>query len=112
MHYASLNSYFQSEDAPKSTNNGNGVESEWVGAERLKKAFDDRLTEVYLKFFSGVLPISKQTNILLQREVPRIHLVHSQLNRFLMQLAGMFMPVAEIRNPSQVSDINTNNQKP
>lgn len=48
LHYASLNSYFQSEDAPKSTNNGNGVESEWVGAERLKKAFDDRLTEVYL----------------------------------------------------------------
>ena len=29
-----------------------------------------------------------------------------------MQLAGKFIPVAEIRSTSQGSDINTNNKKP
>ena len=41
-----------------------------------------------------------------------MHLVHSQFNRFLMQLAVKFIPIAEIRSASQVSDINTNNHKP
>ena len=86
LQYASLKNYFQSENVPKSTTNANGVESEWGGAKRfkrLKKAFDDRMTEVYLYFFSGVLPIFKQKNLLLQREDPCIHLVHRQLNIFL-----------------------------
>ena len=63
--YASLNSYFQNEDPPKSIANPNCVESEWGDVKRfkrLKKAFD----EVYLYFFSGVLPIFKQTNLFLQ----------------------------------------------
>ena len=51
-------------------------------------------------FFSAILPIFKQTNLLLQREDPCIHLVHNQLNRYLMQLAGKFIPVAEIRSTS------------
>ena len=63
-------------------------------------------------FFSAILPMFKQTNLLLQREDPCIHLVHNQLNRYLMQLAGKFIPVAEIRSTSQGSDINTNNKKP
>ena len=49
------------------------------------------------KFFSGVLPIFKQKNLVLQRKGCSIHLVHSQLNRFLMQLAGKFIPVTETR---------------
>ena len=81
LHYATLKSYFKSEDAPKLTANANGVESEWGGAKRfkrLKKAFDDLVIEVYLDFFSGVLLIFKETNLLLQREDPCIHLVHNQ----------------------------------
>ena len=100
--------------ALKSATNSNGVETEWGGAKRfkrLKKVFKDPLTEVYLYFFSGVLPAFKQTN-LLQREVPCIHLVHSQLSRFLLQLAGKFMPVTEIKSAPQVSDINMDNHKP
>ena len=54
----------------------------------------------------------KQTNLLLQKDDPCILLVHSQLNRLLMQLAKRFILVAEIRSASQVSDINTNNRKP
>ena len=79
---------------------------------RLEKAFKDPMTEVYLYFFSGVLPAFKQTNLLLQREDPCIHLVHSQLNRFLLQLAGKFMHVIEIKSAPQVSDINIDNHKP
>ena len=32
------------------------------------------MTEIYLNFFSGVLTIFKQKNLLLQREDPCIHL--------------------------------------
>ena len=63
-----------------SATNSNGVESEWSGAKRFKrleKAFKDLMAEVYLYFFSGVLPAFKHTNLLLQREDPFIHLVHS-----------------------------------
>ena len=63
-------------------------------------------------FFSGVLPAFKQTNLLLQREDPCIHLVQSQLSRFLLQLAGTFKPVTEIKSAPQVSDINIDNHKP
>ena len=38
--------------------------------------------------------------------------MHSQLNRFLLQLAGNFMPVTEIKSAPQVSDINIDNHKP
>ena len=100
---------------PKSATNSNGVESEWGGAKRFKrleKTFKGLMTEVYLYFFSGVLPSFKETNLVLQREDPSIHLVHSQLNKLLLQLAGKLMPVTEIKNAPQVSDINIDNHKP
>ena len=53
LQYASLKTYFNSGDAPKSTTNANGVESESGGGKRfkrLKKAFDDRMPEFYLYF--------------------------------------------------------------
>ena len=115
LQYSSLSGYFLSENAPKSATNSNGVESEWGGAKRFKrleKAFKDLMAEVYLYFFSGVLPAFKHTNLLLQREDPWIHLVHSQLNRFLLQLAGQFMRVTEIKRAPQVSDINIDNHNP
>ena len=110
--YSSLRGFFLSENSPKCATNSNGVESEWGGAKRLEKAFKDPMTDVYSYFFSGVLPSFKQTNLLLQGEDPCIHLVHSQVNRFLLQLAGKFMPVAEIKSTPQISDINIDNQKP
>ena len=70
----------------------------------------EQLKFTYL--FSDALPIFTQTNLLRQGEDPCIYLVHSQLKRFLIQLPGKFIPVAEIRSASQVSDINTNNHKP
>ena len=114
LQYSSLRGYFLSENAPKSATNSNGVESEWGGAKRFKrleKAFKDPMTKVYLYFFSGILPAFKQINLLLQREDPCIHLVHSQLNRFLLQSAGKSMPVTEIKIAPQVSGIDIDNHK-
>ena len=115
LQYSSLRDYFFSENAPKSATNSNGVESEWGGAKRFKrleKAFKDPMTGVYLYFFKWCIPAFKQINLLLQREDPCIHLVYSQLNRFLLQLAGKFMPVTEIKSAPQVSGINIDNHKP
>ena len=115
LQYSSLSAYFLSENAPKSATNSNGVESEWDGAKRFKSlenAFKDPMTEEYLYFFSGLLPAFKQTNLLLQREDPCTHFVHSQLTRFLLQLAGKFRSVTEIKRAPQVSDINIDNHKP
>ena len=115
LQYSCLSGYFLSENAPKSATNSNGVESEWGGAKRFKrleKAFKDPMTEVYLYFFSGVLSAFKQTNLLLQREDPCMHLLHSQLKRFLLQLAGTFMSVTEIKSAPQVPDINIDIHKP
>ena len=44
--------------------------------------------------------------------MPAVISTPGQLNRFLMQLAGTFVPILEIRSGSQVSDINTYNHKP
>ena len=71
LQYTSLKSYFESQDVPKSISNANDVEPEWEVVrrfKRLKKPFDDRMTDVHLYFFGGVLPIFEQTNFLLQRE--------------------------------------------
>ena len=63
----------------------------------LEKAFKDPMTEFV--FFQWCITLFKQTNLVLQREDPSIPLVvHSQLNRFLLQLAGKLMPVTEIKN--------------
>ena len=78
----------------------------------LEKAFKDPMTEVHLYFFSGVLPAFKQTNPLLQREDPCIHLVHRQLSRFLLQLTGKFILGTENKSAPQVSDIIIDNHKP
>ena len=84
LQYSSLRGYFLSEDALKSATNSNGLESEWGGAKRFKilgKALKIQWQK-YICVFSVVylLPAFKQTNLLLQREDPCIHLVHSQLS--------------------------------
>ena len=106
--------YFLSESFQKSATNSNGVESEWGDAKRFKrleKAFKDLITSIFV-FFQWYITCIQIDNLLLQIEDPCIHLVHSQLNRFLLQLAGNFMPVTKIKSGPQVSDINIDNHKP
>ena len=44
--------------------------------QRLQKALDQPITEVYLLFFQAALPVFTSLNKLLQRETPCMHLLH------------------------------------
>lgn len=76
--YASLKSYFLSEQ--EST----------VRFKRLKDAFKDPMTEVYLLFFQAALQIFLQLNLFLQREEPLIDGMNQAMKRFLRLLACKF----------------------
>ena len=113
--HAGLQSYFLSEDAPAT-----GSNSEWSGRKRffkdslkksLKKSFKDPMTEIYVMIFLSVLPTFTTTGLLLQRENPCTYLIHDALNRFLIHLAGRFMPVRTIKSADQLSTINLENHK-
>ena len=65
--YPSLKSYFLSEDE---------TAARFL---RLKKLFEDPMTEIYLLFFQSILPTLNCANKFLQREEPLIHLLQPQL---------------------------------
>ena len=94
--YAGLQSYFLSEDTPAT-----GGNSEWGGRKtclRLENAFKHPMAEIYLMFFSRVLPTFKTTNLLLQLEDTYILLIHDALNCFLTHLAGRSIPVCTFKS--------------
>ena len=70
--YPSLRSYFISE--PDSA----------VRFQRLRKAFTDPLTEVYLWFMQSVFPTLVNANKFVQREEPLIHCLHPQLQYLVL----------------------------
>jgi len=77
--FASLTSYFKSENEPQAR------------FKRLLKAFNDPLTEVYLLFFHSVLPCFTHCNQFLQREEPLIHVLQPQLEKLLKNVLGKFV---------------------
>jgi hypothetical protein len=58
---------------------------------RLRTAFEDPMTEVYLLFFQATLPLFNRLNLLLQRSDPSIHLIFSQIRAFLKTLLCKFV---------------------
>ena len=74
-------------------------------------SFKDPMTEIYLMFFSSVLPTFTTRSLFLQREDPCIYLIHDALNCFLTHLAGRFMPVHTIKSADHLSTINFENHK-
>ena len=46
---------------------------------RLKEAFSDPMTEVYLLFFQATMPVFTTFNLLLQREQSSIFLLHDEV---------------------------------
>ena len=108
-HYAGLQSYFLNENAPATGGNSEwGERKRWS---RLKNAFKNPMTEIYLMFFSSGLPTFTTTNLLLQPENPCIYFIHDALNRFLTQVAGRFMTVCSIKSEDRLSTINLENHK-
>ena len=69
--FEGLTSYFLSESEP------------CPRFKRLKKHFQNPLTEVYLLFYNAIIPTFTTTNRFLQREDPCIHLVYEKLQSFI-----------------------------
>lgn len=82
--YASLKSYFLSEDEPVSR------------FKRIQTAFSNPMTEVYLMFYQSALQVFIQLNLFLQREDPLIGAVNSSLMRFIKLLSCKFVPTAVV----------------
>ena len=108
MQYASLRSYFLSEDSPTSQNN-----SEFCGAKRFKRLqtqFENPLTEVYLFFYSSVMPLFTHPNKMLQHEDPCFYIIMQELNKFMVNLSRKFIELHEI-STKPVLEIDPRKQK-
>lgn len=83
--YASVKSYFLSEQESSAT------------FKRLKDAFSDPITEVYLLFFQAALQIFLQLNLFLQREEPLIGSMNQAMKRFLRLLACKYVAPVNVK---------------
>ena len=79
--YESLKSYFLSENEK-----GNRFE-------RLVEKFQCPMTEVYLLFYQYALQSFIRFNLYLQREDPLVSKLHTQIQRFLKDLACKFIRI-------------------
>ena len=91
--YASLSSYFLSEQESSAR------------FKRLKDAFSDPLTEVYLLFFQASLQIFLQLNLFLQREDPLIGSMNQAMKRFLCLLACKFIAPVTVKAASTYEEL-------
>lgn len=64
---------------------------------RLRSAFSNPMTEVYLLFYEAVLQTFIHFNKFLQREDPLIPVISEQMDSFLKKLASKFVPVETIK---------------
>ena len=91
--YASLRSYFLSEQESSAR------------FKRLKDAFSDPLTEVYLLFFQASLQIFLQLNLFLRREYPLIGSMNQTMKRFLRLLACKFISPVTVKAASAYEEL-------
>lgn len=91
--YVSLRSYFLSEDDGQ------------LRFQRLKRVFNNPMTEVYLLFFQSALQIFIDLNLFLQRQGPLIGSVSSALKRFLRLLACKFIPPQSVKAASTFKEL-------
>ncbi|XP_060769617.1 uncharacterized protein LOC132878008 [Neoarius graeffei] len=73
---------------------------------RLRAAFSDPMTEVYLLFLQACLPTFTTFNLLLQREQPSIHLLHDEMQKFIRKLCSKFMVPTALQDCEQALEIS------
>ena len=78
---------------------------------RLKKHFENPLTEVYLLFYSSIMPSFTTMNKFLQREDPCIYLVHDQLQKFIKQLMSKFITLGAIKSANKLAEVDITKHK-
>ena len=89
-----LRSYFLSEGCTEARFN------------RLRRVFDDPLSEIYLLFYQSVLPVFNSFNRFLQRDDPCIHLVYEQCEALLRKVLGRFVLPGAIRDAECLSEVD------
>ena len=65
---------------------------------RLKKAFVDPLTEVYISFFTSALQLFTHYNFFLQRSDPQTHNVHPMTQSLIKKIASRFLKREALSN--------------
>jgi len=77
-----------------------------VRFDRLKKAYLDPMTEVYLLFYQATLQLFVNFNKFLQREEPLIPVISEQMRRFLKKLFGKFVTIHAIRDAPDITSVH------
>ena len=74
--------------------------------DRLQKAYEDPITEVYLMFYQASLQLFITKNKFLQREDPLIAVMAEQMISFLKKLLGKFVTITAIKAASNIVDVD------
>ena len=98
--YSALRSYFLSQDENESD----------CRLSRLQGLFNDPMTEVNLLFYQSVLPVFTKTNLLLQRDSPRIHFLYDAMERVLRTLLGRLVTVTAMDSANTVVEVDFNSK--
>lgn len=77
--YDGINSYFQSCTERLAT------------VRRIQEMLRDPITKAYLLFLHNILPIINHFNLLMQRDEPMIHLLHTEMENLLLNLLSWFI---------------------
>jgi hypothetical protein len=72
---------------------------------RLNKIFADPMTEIYLMFYSNVLPLFTNLNLFLQREDPCVHLLYDESHAFFRRLLIKFVTVSTINASESLPEV-------
>ena len=72
---------------------------------RLKSAYSDNMTEVYLIFYHAALQMFVNFNKFLQREDPIISIISDQIDGFLKKLLGKFVTVQTIKYAQDITSV-------
>ena len=82
-----------------------------VRFDRLKKAYEDPMAEVFLLFYQASLQPFISMNKFLQREEPLIPIMADQMNNFLKKLFGKFVNVSAIKAASSIVNVDYGRDK-
>ena len=81
--------------------------------DRLKKAYEHPITEVYLLFYQAALQLFITFNKFLQMEDPLIYVINEQMCSFMKKLLGKFVSVSAIKAAPDITEVEyRDNQLP
>ena len=92
--YPALKSYFLSTDESQAR------------FQRLKKRFEDPMTEVYLLFFQSTLPSFDYFNLIFQREEPCINILDSEMKKLLKNVMSKFILPRHIKSAASLLSVD------